>query len=196
MANADVATNVTEVPGFPYPGFAEFVAAVRRREAFLAVDQAFAIQWVQLSASRGGAPIALLHGFLGWAMVWVGAVIAVLAWGDLGPWALGLILVSLIAASLSRPWRGRTPVALAFAAAFIGATAHIPWLQWIGTTWVATYLVYRLMYADATRRFTEDLLHSEKHLAAALTPTPKAQAHIVTGDEIKRGGGDWRKSGL
>src|SRR5687768_16425224 len=117
MANADVATNVTEVPGFPYPSFHEFVAAVRRREAFLAVDQAFAIQWVQLSASRGGAPVALLHGILGWAMVWVGLVVAVAAWGQLGLWGLGLTIVSFVAASMSRPWRGRTPVALAFAAA-------------------------------------------------------------------------------
>jgi hypothetical protein len=190
-----IPTTVTDVPGFPYPGFDEFVAAVRQRRAFLAVDQAFAVQWMQWAVSRGGAPVALFHGFLAWAMVWVGVVAAVIAWGQMGLWALVLIPVSLIAASMSRPWRGSTPVALAFAVAVAGLVMNVPWLQWAGTTWVATYLVYRVMYADATRRFTEDLLHNEKQLAAALTPSPNAQAHIVTGEEIKSGGGDWRKGG-
>lgn len=128
-------------------------------------------------------------------MVWIGALAAVLAWNDLGLWGLLLVPLSFFAASLARPWRGKTLVLLALGAAIWGVVAHIPWLQWIGATWVATYLIFRFVYADATRRFTEDLLHNEKQLAAALTPTPTAQAHIVTAGEISKGGGDWRKSG-
>lgn len=172
-----VPSKVTEVPGFPYSSFEELVAAVKRNEVFLSVDRSFALQFMRYRTQNHGTAAYYFTGFLASAMFWVGAVAAVFAWSALGPFALLLILVSLVASSVSRPWMGHTPALVALGGACYGWSQSSPWLLWIGGTWFVTYVAMNYVYDYATNLFTQDLLTEEDLLARALVPPE--QTHLV-----------------
>lgn len=167
---------VTELAGFPFPSFEEFVASVKRGEVFLSVDRSFALRFVGIYPTKyQGKRTRLFLSVLGYGMIWVGLVAALVAWPQLGMAGLALVLVSLIASFVSRPWMGHTPALLALGAACTAWSQSWSWLMWIGITWFVTYLVINYAYEHATNLFTKDLLEDEFLVTRALIPPCQAR---------------------
>jgi hypothetical protein len=99
-------------------------------------------------------------------MWWVGVAMAAFAWRSIGPKALLLMPVSLLAGLYCRPWRG----AMTWLVALVLLVFSRGYLSWVGGTWLLTAFLVSGWIRWCADRLTERLLDNEPLLAWALQP--------------------------
>ncbi len=160
------ASRLADIPGCPYATLQDLSRAHSEGRAFLAVDQSFSMRWIDLPGANPSYAETIFHFTLSWAMGWVGLLMAALAWGSLGPKALLLMLVSLVAGIYCRPWRGYLSWLVALGLLIF--SSGLP--SWAGGTWLLTAFLVSGWISWCADRLTERLLRNEALLVWALQP--------------------------
>jgi len=157
---------LADLPRFPYATLSELRQACADGRASLSVDRSFSMQWIDLPGVKPSRIETVLHFTWSWALSWVGLLMVAFAWGNVGPKAILLVLVSLIAGFYCRPWRGFLSWWIALAAlVFANGFA-----SWAGGTWLLTALLMCGWTEWCGNQFNARLLQNEALLVWALQP--------------------------
>ena len=159
-------SRLADIPGCPDVTLEDLRRAHSEGLAFLAVDRSFSMGWIDLRGANPSRAETIFHFTLSWAMSWAGLLMAALAWRSLGPKALLLVLVSLVAGFCCRPWRGYLTWLVALALLIF--SKGLP--SWAGGTWLLTAFLISGWIEWCGDRLQERLLQDEVLLALALQP--------------------------
>jgi len=160
------ASRLADIPGCAYATLEDLRQACSEGRAFLSVDQSFSIKWIHLPGVHPSRAETVFHFTLSWTMGWVGLLMAALAWRFVGPKALVVLPVSLMAGLYCRPWRGHLTWLVALAVLIFGHGL----LRWAGGTWLLTAFLVSSWVSWCADRLSERLLHNEALLTWALQP--------------------------